>query len=370
MKLLLIDDDMEIKSRFDDAIALWNDKHCEDDAFQLECIFDFAEAKRKLIEENLSQYDGLIVDLIFKSETKGDELVKAVNTRLIRVPTVVHTATSDPVDGVFVKIFKKGESRADKILEWFQLVRKSGVMSVVGLQGCIERQLKDIFDRFQLYSLERWAKLGRDKGEEVARRSATRYVLMHLLDALDCDDDVVYPDEMYLRVDAADTLKTGDVVKRTVDGKGLYHVVMSPACDLALHDNVPKSDSVLLVKMISIKDAFARELSAEKEKWKKEGGTDLKISDHEKKFWNRKSNERIKRKGHYAYLHPIPSVQGVDCHYIAFRHVLSVPHAEVLSNYARTGWRIAPPFLKDIQSRFAAYYGRQGHPDVDFALEE
>ena len=55
--------------------------------------------------------------------------------------------------------------------------------------------------------------------------------------------------------------------------------------------------------------------------------------------------------------------------YVAFRKVLHLPYEKVDKEFSRSGLRIAPPFLKDIQARVASYYGRQGQPDVDYSLE-
>ena len=375
MKILLIDDDLSIKSRFDDAIVLWNGKHGNEESFQLECISDFEEAKKVLTQNDLSRYDGLIIDLIFKSETRGRELIDAVNARLIRVPTVVHTATSDSVDGLCVAVFKKSESKTDNILEWFHLVRKSGVMAVVGLQGSIEKELKDIFDRFQQYGLKKWAQLGIDKGEDIARRSATRYVLMHLLDALDRDSEKVFLHEMYLRVGMNDPLATGDII-RAIDG--LYYIVMSPACDLEMRNcGVANSGMALLAQVatveLAVRDKVAQRVA---EITKKEQGQGREITDaHRKEIADQQQkkacNEFMFGNGKCPklneYLHAMPPIEGEECRYVVFRDVRSVPLSTIESQFVKTGLRVSPPFLKNIQSRFVSYYGRQGQPEIDFS---
>lgn len=375
MKILLIDDDLDIKSRFEDAIVLWNGKHPTDAPFQLECISDFDTAKTILVHEDLSRYDGLVIDLIFKCETRGRELIEAVNSRLIRVPTVVHTATSDSVDGLCVSVFKKSESKTDEILEWFHLVRKSGVMAVVGLQGSIERQLKGIFDRFQQYGLKRWAKLGVEKGESIASRSATRYILMHLLDALNRGADKVFLHEMYLRVGMDEPLATGDIIRAK---DGMYYVVMSPACDIEVRDcGVTNSGMVLLAQVatveVAVRDKVAQKVAEILMKEQQQG--QVITEEHRKTVLEQQQKKACHdfsfgsglQPKKCEYLHAMPPIEGDECRYVVFRDVMSVSVSSVEGQFSKTGLRVSPPFLKDIQSRFVAYYGRQGQPEVDFS---
>ena len=215
MKILIIDDDEAVRKLFLEAIELWNGLHKSDQAVAFDepdFIKEPDEARGMIETSGLVEYDGLIVDLRFKDVIKGDELLDAINQRLLRIPVVVYTGTPDSVRGLCYRICTKGEVKADDILAWFSDVKMSGLMSVIGRQGSIERKLQDVFCRFQTYSLGRWAALGKSCGMDVAERSAMRYILMHLLDSLYLEDDMVFPDEFYLRVATEGPLKNGDVL--------------------------------------------------------------------------------------------------------------------------------------------------------------
>lgn len=370
MKLLIIDDDVAEQKRFQDAIELWNLRHKNNpaDFFELDCIEEFEQAQRKIESPGLEEYDGVVVDMRFKKEIKGDELLNVINQRFLRVPIVIYTGTPDSVEavkGFCLKVSIKTVVKEDEILEWFFDVKMSGLMAAVGMQGGIEKKLREVFCQFQVQSLERWAKLGKQCGVEIAERSAMRYVLTHLLDSLYQEDGTVFPDEMYLNVGKSQVLKTGDVIM-TKDGcETEYYLVMSPACDLVVRKTgTPKTESVLLVGIVSTAEAAARSLSDKSVQWKNQGADEDTCKRNEESHL-----KRFREQTDPEYVHSVPCIKDMPRQYVAFRKVLHLPYEKVDKEFSRSGLRIAPPFLKDIQARFASYYGRQGQPDVDYSLE-
>ena len=370
MKILIIDDDEAEQKRFKDAVELWNLQHKDNpaDLFELDGIEDLARAQSKIESPGLEEYDGVVVDMRFKKEIKGDELLNAINQRFLRVPIVIYTGTPDSADavrGLCLKVCIKTVAKEDEILEWFFDVKMSGLMAAVGMQGGIEKKLREVFCQFQVQSLDRWANLGKLRGVEIAERSAIRYVLTHLLDSLYQEDGRVFPDEMYLNVGKSQALKTGDVVM-TKDRDGVeYYLVMSPACDLVVRKTgTPKTESVLLAGIVSTAEAAVRSLSDKMAQWKNQGVDEdackRNAESHLKKFRDQTDPE---------YVHSIPAIKDMPGQYVAFRKVLHLPYEKVDKEFSRSGLRVAPPFMKDIQARFASYYGRQGQPDIDYSLE-
>lgn len=373
MKILIIDDDEAVLNQFKDAIELWNGKSPTAVFDAPDFVQDLAGARNKIESSALFQYDGVVIDLRFKDTVEGDKLLELINQRSLRVPVVVYTGTPDSVKGFCFKVFTKGEVNADGILTWFFDVKISGLMAVMGMQGVIEQKLKVIFDSFQEYGLKKWAKLGKSKGMLAAERSASRYVLMNLLDALEYDDDKVFPYEMYLQVDKECPLKTGDIVRKTGTDMNGYYMVMSPACDLVVRDcGLSNSGSVMLVKLATIAESAQDKINQKiAEKKKKSTGVELteeqirEIIDGTVSDFNFGCGTKEPKK--CEYLHPMPPVDERECRYVSFRDVLTIPYAEMTSAYEKTGMRVSPPFLKNIQARFASYYGRQGQPDVAFS---
>ena len=140
---------------------------------------------------------------------------------------------------------------------------------------------------------------------------------------------------------------------------------MTPACDLVIRETgVPKTEAVLLVKLVSTEEAAARTLSNKIKNWEDEKRNEEDIAHLKEKFLQTFRANKIPE-----FLHAIPEIKGLPAKYIAFRKAQYFPYEEVSKKFCRTGLRVAPPFLKDIQARFASYYARQGQPDIDFSLE-
>ena len=365
MKILIIDDEVAVLNQFKDAIELWNVDNPTDAFDAPDFVQDLTDARNKIDSSAFVQYDGVVIDLRFKDRIEGDKLLELINQRSLRVPVVVYTGTPDSVKGFCFKVCTKGEVNADGILTWFSDVKMSGLMAVLGMQGSIERTLQDVFCRFQDKSLARWAELGRSCGVDVAERSALRYILMHLLDLLYCSDGKVFPDEMYLNVDKTRDFKTGDIISTTGEKGVEYYLVMSPACDLVVRKTgTPKTESVLLVGIVSTVEAASRGLSDKLALWKKQGETEETCRRNTENFLKKFREQKA-----LEYVHLVPMIKDMPMQYVAFRKVLHLPYEKVDKEFARTGFRIAPPFMKDIQARFASYYSRQGQPDIDYSLE-
>ena len=156
MKILIIDDDEAEQKRFQEAIELWNLRHKDNpaDLFEPDCIKELEQAKSIIESPGLEVYDGVVVDMRFKKEIKGDELLNAINQRFLRVPIVIYTGTPDSVDvvrGLCFKVCIKTVAKEDEILEWFFDVKMSGLMAAVGMQGGIEKELREVFCQFRSY---------------------------------------------------------------------------------------------------------------------------------------------------------------------------------------------------------------------------
>lgn len=368
MKLLIVDDDVAVQKMFEEAVELWNGKHKTDPAAlfdALDFVKDPVEAQKRIESPEFTHYDGVVLDLRFKDEIKGDELLSIINDRLVRIPTVVYTGTPDSVKGLCLRVCTKSEEKVDDILLWFWDVKMSGLMSVIGMHGSIEHTLQDVFCRFQSQCLTRWAELGKSQGLAIAERSVMRYILMHLLDSQYSEEGKVFPDEMYLNVDKTQFLKTGDIIVNRSENGNEYYLVMSPACDLVVRKTgTPKTESVLLVGIVLTAEAAVRKVNDKLAIWQNQHLSDDQCAQNVKNFLR-----DFRKQADPEYVHSIPSVKNMPGQYVAFRKVLHLPYEEVDSKFSRTGLRVAPPFMKDIQARFASYYGRQGQPDIDYTLE-
>jgi len=180
---------------------------------------------------------------------------------------------------------------------------------------------------------------------------------------------------MYLRVGMNGPLATGDIVRAE---NGLYYIVMSPACDLEVRNCGVANTGVALLAQVATVELAVRDKVTQRvaEIIEKEQDQGREITDEHRKAvvdeQQKKAcddfafgNGKLPKKN--EYLHAMPPIEDEECRYVVFRDVMSVPLSSIKDLFAKTGLRVSPPFLKDIQSRFASYYGRQGQPEVDFS---
>lgn len=155
---------------------------------------------------------------------------------------------------------------------------------------------------------------------------------------MDGDEVPSYPEEVYLAPPLDDSLTTGSLVKRKEDET--CHVVMTPACDLVPRNGSPKVDSVLLAEVVPEETVYVS-LSA-----------------------NAKRKKALKgNNGKYCY-HWLPKSEMAVGGYLDFRQLRTVPLDGIGTEYERLDARVAPGFIKDIVSRFSAFYARQGQPSI------
>ena len=229
---------------------------------------------------------------------------------------------------------------------------------------------KDIFDKAIVPRLDSWKKYVDTAGSENAERALSRSVVMHLHEAMD-EDDAYAPDEFYVsNLEDSDYVKPGEVLRRKTEGSpSQYVVVISPACDLALHGNPckPKSD-VVQVCELEAAEALLKSvggcISKSVAKESKKAGDDAETVQKKSAAAVRSFNDKVFSNQYTLYYHYFPAAVDFDGFVMNFRRLKTHTHAEISNEYVKTGYIVSPNFFRDIQSRFAAYYGRQGQPVI------
>ena len=207
----------------------------------------------------------------------------------------------------------------------------------MGGRGLLEERLNRVFLKNLLPTLDAWIGYGRADAERT-EKALLRYALGHLVADLDGDETPSYPEEVYLAPPLDNALTTGSLVKRR--GDETCHVVMTPACDLVLRDGKPNVDSVILSEVVPEETVYV--------------------------FLNANAARRrnLKRNNDKSCYRWLPNSKVADGGYLDFRQLQTVPLDRIGTEYERLDARIAPGFIKDIVSRFSAYYARQGQPVI------
>ena len=79
---------------------------------------------------------------------------------------------------------------------------------------------------------------------------------------------------------------------------------------------------------------------------------------------NRKDEERLKQNNYSLCFHWLPKSGAIAAGFVDFRRLETVAWDEVDARFRHLNARVAPSFVKDIVSRFSAFYARQGQPDI------
>lgn len=337
LKLLIVEDNKEELNLYQDTIRRYQKQKKR--KVSVEEAFSVDEAMNKLD----NSFDGAIIDL--KLDTIGDEgceVIKKIQTDY-RIPIAVYTGTPANVKDLegFLGVFKKGKTGLDEILDNFFEVFNTGITQILGSRGIIEKTMNEVFWKNILPNFDTWKEYKLNgKSTETA---LLRYVVNHLLECLDATDEKYFPEEMYIKPPIYEGMKTGGVVTKKSDGKN--YIILSPACDLAVHNGQIKTDRILVCLIENLHDCYIVKNA------KKQGESEILL----KLVKNNNSN-------YYHYLPPTTQFSGGI---INFRKIETYKQKEIKKLFDPVFLQISSAFVKDIVARFSSYYARQGQPDFN-----
>jgi hypothetical protein len=340
MKILLVEDDIaSIKSCKKYASI-------DNRGVSIEVAQSTKDAKGLLNKD----IDAAIIDMKLKNVADaGDLVINEINELCLRIPTVVHTGTPDNVKAPVLKVFTRGECTYEDMFNYLFDIQNTGIVNILGKKGVLEQKLTDVYTKNIIPIINNsWICYGK-KNAALTEKAFLRYTLNHLLQILENVDDVekCYPEEMYIYPPIDDNYRTGSILKSNQEG---YFIVLSPACDLALHNGSFKTDKVLLVEIKKIDEILS--LATRRCK-----------SDDEKK----QKLHDLYCNTYSLYYHWLPKVSFFDGGVINFRRINSFAKKDLKKIFSKPQVQIAPFFCKDIVARFSSYYARQGQPDIDLS---
>lgn len=340
-KLLIVEDDDRDINVCLDSINVYNKKY--------NCSIDPIPCHNK--EEALdvldSSFDGAIIDLKLQVDPDAGNEVIAEICKQFRIPIAIMTATPANADEhPYVTICKKGEVGYDKVLDSLLEVHKTGITKILGGRGEIEEAMNKVFWQNILPQLGIWKSYA--KNGKQTERALLRFTLNHLMELLEEDSEICFTEEMYINPPISSHMRTGSIVKRKTPEE--YYIVLSPACDLTIRqEGKCNTDYYLLCKIESfaeIKDKILNGATSERDK--KNRVTRL--------LGNKKNN----------YYHWLPKGHKFPSGVINFRQCMSVPKDSFDQLFNAPTLQVSKHFIKDIISRYSAYYARQGQPDFDY----
>ena len=159
-----------------------------------------------------------------------------------------------------------------------------------------------------------------------------------MLEGLSEDGPAYCTEETYISLKGMENrLHTGDIFLHK--DKCEYYILLSPPCDLALHDGKPKTETLMLCAIEAVPTGLGKSKLSEIVKNKKE------------------------------FYHWLPDNSMFDGGIINFRRVVTVSSDKFFDKFDSRGIKVQDTFVKNIMNRFSAYYARQGQPDFAFDKE-
>lgn len=343
-KFLLIEDSKEDAEACLDTIARMNQQFGET-MIEIVVSNTFASA----LNELKNSFDGVIVDLKLDGDNSGNTIIRTIIDEY-RVPVAVMTGTPDIdlEENSPIQVYKKGESLYEDIVNALISSLSTGLFNIIGGKGIIENVMTQVFWKNLYPKMQLWEEL-HQQGVNT-EKVLLRYAISHIQELIDNEVPAYITEEMYIKPTINDQIKTGTIIQSKKDS--LPYIVLSPPCDLALHNGTLKTDRVLLCE-IDNQETINYQITAA-------------ITSAGKK----KSHIENAIKNNYAeYYHWLPCNSLFMGGYINFRKVLTYSPDALEKEFEKPIMKVQEFFVKSILNRFSSYYARQGQPDFDFKSE-
>jgi hypothetical protein len=342
-KFLLVEDSGEDATVCLDTVERMNAEK-PDNCVSVEVADTFDLALEKLI----IPYDGIIIDINLGDKNTGNDVIRTITQRY-RIPVAVMTGTPDTIleEGSPICIYKKGENTYEDIIQSLIRITGTGLFKVIGGKGIIEETMLRVFWKNLYPKISSWEKMKEDGLD--TETILLRYAIAHIHELLDENIPLYSTEEVYIQPPLTSKIRTGCILKNKKDQ--LYYIVLSPPCDLAIHDGRYKTDRIMLCEIDDYRIVSLAAIGDAGElKRKKVLLPTIKNNDKE-------------------YYHWLPKNSVFEGGYINFRKVINYSPDELSEEFYSPELRVQDSIVKDIMSRFSAYYARQGQPDFDFDKE-
>lgn len=348
--LLIVEDQDEQYETYSDT-ADEIKKANGDPLFELTRETSPQDAQKALLS---TDFDAAIVDLNLDptdaSEASGNEILETI-IGSHRFPVFVVSGNlgklNDEIrkkESSFLKCYDRDKPNSE-IFGEIQNICRTGITQILGGRGLIEKKLADIFWNHLAEDLDVWL-----ENPQSSEKSLLRYTISHLSEYLE-DEGYRSDAEFYIKPPIREHIATGDIAEKD----GSRFVVLSPSCDIAVRttdgDGSPviNANRLTLARLVKVdRNSFVENNIIRNDDNTRARGSALKkiiTGQHDK----------------YIFL---PAYKGLNASVIDLQNLYATDFDEYRDRYARIA-TISGSFLKDIQSRFSSYYGRQGQPDLN-----
>lgn len=341
-KFLLVEDSKE-----DIDVCLGCVEKLNDELKAEEFKIVIAEEFDKAVSMINEGFDGAIVDIRLKGDKDGNDVIKSIIERN-RLPVVIMSGTPDQMfDDIGIQVCIKGQDTYEKVIKELIKQNETGLFKVLGRRGFFEETLNNIFWSNFYPQIKIWEDYQAEGIE--TEKIITRYFMTHIFELLDYDGPDYCSVEVYIKPPILKRFNTGTIVLKK--GSSEKYVLLSPPCDLAVHDGNVKTDQIIMCLIESYKDRCA-----------------TLIGDKTAMTSKTNSLKKLLNNNEQEYYHWLPENELFEGGLINFRKVYSIESEKLFSEY-EIDIKISDVFVKNILNRFSRYYARQGQPDLNFNRE-
>lgn len=338
---LLIEDSEDDRDAFKTTINTLNLQNKEKH-YSCEIAETYAEGLEKLSSNSI--YHGVIIDIKLDGGHSGHKIVEKI-IECYRVPVAICTGTPDKAESgnAPIKVYIKGDESYKDIIEELDRTCDTGLFRVLGGNGIIEKFMTKIFWENLYPQIDIWkGKITNIDTEKVL----LRYAISHIQELIDSDVPTYETEEMYIYPPLSEEIKTGSIYKSKQNGN--YYIILSPPCDLALHEGKFKTERILLCEIDDLLDESDKIIGETSEKKAANAIRGLCANNHSTNF------------------HILPGNSLFKGGIINFRKVYTLSPKQFGDEFGLPEVKVQNEFVKNILNRFSAYYSRQGQPDFDF----
>lgn len=342
--LIVEDDDIQIQS-YNDVINQFNKSSDVQIVSSPVKTFDGAE---DLLKSNY--YDAAIIDLRLASNTleyQGIELVKSINGKL-RLPLYIISASLGEIEDIPENLLLQKRNRTDSfkhVLVELRDIYNSGITTLLKPNSFVDSVLTKIFWNHLPLILKEFIKEKKENPNWDIEKVLLRYIASHINEYLELNNENNFEPfnsiEFYIKPSVKENNVTGHIIQKKEDES--YWIIMTPVCDLVLYKDPKRPNTPAKPKAKFITIAYINTY---------EEVTNGRTPEHIQLL--KQNNLDFK----YHYLPPTILFRGG---FINFQNIQSIP-ITIINNDYNKDLIISYPFKKDIISRFANYFARQGQP--------
>lgn len=342
-RILLIEDSEADASVCRDAIEMMNDESPERE-LQLTVSPTYEEAREALG----NHFHGVIVDIKLNDGYSGNDIIHTIISNY-RIPVAVMTGTPDTDldENSPINVYKKGEKTYKDIINDLVMSFDTGLFDVIGGKGVLEDTMNQVFWKNLYPQIKSWTELKREGYD--TEKILLRYAVSHIQELLDYEVPAYVTYEMYIKPPVNKNVRTGTILKSKEDSN--YCIVLSPPCDLAIHNGKMKTDTIMVCEIES-EEKICKEVIGSTGEAKRKKVLLPAIKNNYKEYY-----------------HWLPQNELFEGGYVNFRHTLNYSQEELDKYFEKSNVHLTNFFVKDILGRFSAYYARQGQPDFEFDVE-